>query len=30
MANRSLTDQMKYRLPLSLRMEVPAIRRFWL
>jgi len=30
MANRGLTDPLKYRLPLSLRMEVPAIRRFWL
>src|SRR6266536_3317148 len=29
MANRGLTDQVKYRLPLSLRMQVPAIRRFW-
>ena len=29
MANRGLTDQMKYRLPLGLRMEIPAIRRFW-
>jgi hypothetical protein len=29
MANRGLTDQLKYRLPLSLRAQVPAIRRFW-
>jgi hypothetical protein len=29
MANRGLTDQLKYRLPFGLRMDVPAIRRFW-
>jgi hypothetical protein len=29
-ANRGLTDKVKYRLPLALRMEVPAIRRFWI
>ena len=29
MANRGLTYQLKYRLPFGLRMDVPAIRRFW-